>query len=459
VRMDKLTLVFFVLIVSRCSFSGEIISPDELYGRMCQNAHVQVETAQGQYIRRAYNPQLKSDAQIRAEVDRTVQEVIDNSKDKDKITAQIPLIRKQLEDQYRRTTSTSLDTYYLSGAKQRTDRWMLTDDRPLDEIRKGVPRFSQEADYSVVWNGRAEGIFDRSSLKETQTPGHQPLQRLVLSSNPPKAQDNFLSYGRGADDNLLTIFRKQGLPISVDSTTYKGEDALTLRIGAKNTVGFLLEATVLPNKGYVMAESSVKMAGAVQMIERYDEFTLTSAGFWIPKKIFRESYGLDERRVPVLRARLEMIALQDPKVNIPLDDSLFSLIPTADAIVSDRRSGKVLGYFLPSFSRVVEESNLIPTISKGLPARENLYRLEGANGSVNGTRGHKDKEKENQGQPFHAANRGDQARLPVASGRSIPELLIMSVMIALVPILAIYLILRRTHRRNGKGKCGGVDEK
>jgi len=130
VRMDKLPLVFFVLIVSRCSFSGEIISPDELYGRMCQNAHVQVETAQGQYIRRAYNPQLKSDAQIRAEVDRTVQEVIDNSKDKDKITAQIPLIRKQLEDQYRRTTSTSLDTYYLSGAKQRTDRWMLTDDSP-----------------------------------------------------------------------------------------------------------------------------------------------------------------------------------------------------------------------------------------------------------------------------------------------------------------------------------------
>jgi len=342
--------VAIVLPFTQVTFAQEsLISPEELYNRMRQNAQIQARTGYGKFARRVYNdPQLKSEAERRAEIDETIKQITASAeklqpRERQKRLSQIPDIRLSLEKQSKSTLNTTVQAYYVSGSKHRTETWAQSNEDPLDAFRGYEFKLDVESASVDVWNGQYTARLTRMA----QSVEEQPHDLLILTSDKPRPLD-FLAFGREVPDNLLDTFREQGHPICVESTVTKdGEEALILRIGEKGTIGFLLETVVLPNKGYSIAESSVMMYGAPQVREEYSDFVQTSAGFWVPMKIRREAYKLSEHKVPVLSSRLEMIALEEPKVNVSIDDKLFDLTPTSTTLMLDHRLGQNVGYLVP----------------------------------------------------------------------------------------------------------------
>jgi hypothetical protein len=364
----RLTVVVVAMSLIHAACAQEtLISPEELLDRMWQNGQYRADTGYGKYISKIYNAPQPSEAQAPSQIDETVKQIIANAEkrepeQREKVLSQIPDIRKALEVQSTRTSWTSCEVYNVSGNKYRIDRWMLPEGQSLDAMRQSDWNLDAKADFVTAWNGQWASQLDRVTLKETKREADSMTERLLLSSAPPKPP-GFLSFGREVPDkNLLGAFRQQGLPITVESAVRQdGEEALLLRVGEKGTVGFSLEAVVLPNKGYSIAESEVTMYGAPQVREEYSDFIQTAAGFWVPMKIKREAYKLSKQGVPELSSRQEMIALEQPRVNVPVDDEVFDLIPTADTtIVIDQRAGKDLSYVVPGRDSKLYQQLLSP---------------------------------------------------------------------------------------------------
>ena len=149
--------------------------------------------------------------------------------------------------------------------------------------------------------------------------------------------------------NMLEGFRKQGVAMEVvPGNLADGEDSLILRIGKPDSVGFYLETTVLPNKGYVMASAMVRMNGVVMSQDVYSGFVEISPGVWVATQIAQKAKRLDKDGVPYVSSEVEAIAVQKPTANCVVNDDVFDIRPTASTLLIDRRGGRSRSFLLPS---------------------------------------------------------------------------------------------------------------
>jgi hypothetical protein len=310
------------------------LSPDEVYERMFQNAQVTVKTATGKYYKKRFSSSSATNSEKPSEVDKSIEP--DN---------------KQV--------TVTIEDYYLSGSKFRKDQWTVPEMDNDQEIMAYLKQLHPNPDSIFTWDGRTYSTLAPSKLEGDPSVGLGPGPNfLSLTSNPGhRDKPAFLAYGREVESkNLLKLLREQGQPVSIEKTSWNGnEEALLLRIGEKGSVGFLMEMTILPNKGYVLARSRAMWGGAPQVEEEYGDFIQTSAGFWVPLKIKRLAYKLSENQVPFISSSVEMIAIEEPKVNIEIADSIFDCHivartlygPDRNLIVSDQRNGQNKNYQIP----------------------------------------------------------------------------------------------------------------
>lgn len=324
------------------------LSPDEVYERMFQNAQITVNTATGKYYKKRLNSRLKTDDEIQSEINKSV-------------------------EPYKKRESITIEEYNLSGSRFRKDQWVVPEMNDDQEMKAYVKQLRPNPDNIFAWDGETYAILAPFKFEGGPSADLGPGQDfLSLSSkHAPGDKPAFLIYGREVESkDLLNLFRKQGQPISIEKTNWNGnEEALLLRIGEKGSVGFLMEMTILPNKGYVLAHSRVTWGGAPQLEEEYGNFVQTSAGFWIPLKIKRLAYKLSKNQVPFISSSVEMVALEEPKVNVKINDDIFDLYVAAKTLfgtarslmVSDQRNGKNLNYQIPviDFLEQLDQTGII----------------------------------------------------------------------------------------------------
>ncbi len=353
--MDKQIFVIVIgAMVQMAAAAGEPLpTPEELYDRVWQNAQVQSQSAQGRYLRRVFNIG-KSAEQVRTETDATIQQIEAQQperspRERQRMSDQLPAIRSQLESQAQRTTWTSIDTYRVKGDKYRVDRSFLPDDKPLSELVSAAGQAVEgvASPYTHVWNGQFASILDRATETAGSTGSDLRVDRLVLTSDRPDIP-TFLAFGRTAPDrNLVATFKSQGFPVTVEPRQTEEGEALVLKVGDERSVSLYLEAVVLPAKGYVVSDSMVKMQGAVQMREKFRRFVRTNAGFWVPMEVDTEAYRLSPQGVPQISSHLELVAIEPPQVDIPIEDKVFDLTPRRDTTVHDTRAGVNRSYVVP----------------------------------------------------------------------------------------------------------------
>lgn len=324
--------------------SPSSISPDELYARIVRNAQVPAHTGVGTFIHRTTNKPPADDV-IRTQVNATIASLEKYRKEhpEDKPKETLDQIRARLIEQLNQTTTTSLETYSLSGHRFRVERRRLPNDQPLDSLKS---RFSDRTTWPqietiLVGDGRSTDQLDPSSLplQSNEERGPSRLMRTDFAMKAPA----FLTYGRDASDpNLLKVIRtnSKDLPIRVIESKEEGVDILTLLLGTPGSIGFVIEFVTLPAQGYAIKRSSIKAFDQVMSQEEYDGFIQTSAGFWLPTRILRETHAIDEKGVRRLAAHEELVALEDPKVNVTLAADLFELKADNRTLVLDRRAGK-----------------------------------------------------------------------------------------------------------------------
>ena len=291
------------------------ISPEELYARIVRNSQVPTRTGAGIYIHRTVD-KLRTDEMIRAQVDPAIAGLEKHRKEHpdDKPTETLEQIRTSLTDQLKQTTTTALETYSISGPRFRVERRSLPNDQALESLRVRLADPSQwpRTDTVLVGDGRSTDQLDPSP--PTAEPGGPPVLGRLMRTDFSMKAPAFLSYSREAvDPNLLKAIRanSKDLPIRVAESKEEGEDVLSLHIGAPGSVGFVIEIATLPAKGYAIKRSSIMAFGQVMSREDYAGFVRTSAGFWLPTRIMRETFALDNGVVS-LATREELVAARGP---------------------------------------------------------------------------------------------------------------------------------------------------
>ena len=339
-------VIIFHTAISRAEASE--LSPDEVYERMFQNAQITVNTATGKYYKKTLNSRLKTDDEIQSEINKSV-------------------------EPYKKRESITIEEYKLSGSKFRKDQWLVPEMNDDQEMKAYIKQLRRNPDNIFAWDGETYAILAPSKFEGDPSAelGPGPDFLSLSSKHAPGDKPSFLIYGREVESkDLLNLFRKQGQPISIEQTNWNGnEEALLLRIGEKGSVGFLMEMTILPNKGYVLAHSRAMWGGAPQLEEEYGNFVQTSAGFWVPLKIKRLAYKLSKNQVPFISSSVEMVALEEPKVNVKINDDIFDLYVTSKKLfatgrslmVSDQRNGKNVNYQIPviDFLEQLDQSSII----------------------------------------------------------------------------------------------------
>lgn len=345
-------IIIFIIFLC-CSYfqASEIISPDELFERMSQNAQLKADSGSGIYYSYTYNKPF-SDDEINSEINRVINDMqlqaesLDGAK-KQEILDQIPNKRLELEKNLKKSSYVSIDEYYLSGNKTRTNRWLLNDDALPDDARKMIGQLDlNKANTIQVWDGQklSRVIPNTSEVNKRGTPN---ADYLFLNSNPPSSLKIF-EYGREVDKKVLSTFRDAGLKAETKKTVWKNdEDAILLSFGDKDNGGYTIEVIVLPNKGYVMAGATHRLYGYTIAMEEYDKFIKTNDGFWMPTKIKLEHYEMSKEGKRVLKTRNIMEALESLKVNIIVNDKLFDIVDKDNSyIVNDETSGKSISYMI-----------------------------------------------------------------------------------------------------------------
>ena len=128
------------------------------------------------------------------------------------------------------------------------------------------------------------------------------------------------------DPEIYKKLTNGGAAATVELTTAaNGEGAYILKVGDPLSLTMYLELVVLPNMGYCVESSILKIGGVVLSREKYSGFSQMTAGFWLPEAIMREQYVLNEKQAPVLRTKEEMIAFASPETNVVLDKDVFDL--------------------------------------------------------------------------------------------------------------------------------------
>jgi hypothetical protein len=332
-------------------------SPEELLARMSESAAIQAQTAVGRYLRVDYQAQTKTEAQLRADVEDKLNMVRDSHAKRGAEGAAAfakteQRLRKDLERAQAATLGPqiSVDTYYIAGGRHRTDRTVITqrcnDSIPPEERNPGeYARYARghdiPPDTTVAWNGSVASEVLWSSLPVTPGQRAHEAADIFLRSEDPKPP-KFLAYGREMPEpQVIEAIRAQRITMAVQKARSKdGDDALMLKVGEPGTIGVYIEMTVLPDKGYVTSETVIKLGGATVYHDEYHDYVLTTAGFHVPLRIDIKGYSFTTAGVPTLLSQTQLIALAPPEMNQPLDDSAFSIVPSARTVVSDLRAGR-----------------------------------------------------------------------------------------------------------------------
>ncbi len=265
--------------------------------------------------------------------------------------------------------------YSQQGTSYRIEQFSLSNKVDLGGLRDALKdgKIPFKPSYSRTWNGKqfasivgagGDPTLEQSNLQKSRKPtASGPFA--ALSYEDRGALPKFTTYARdsAADPTLLKKMADQGFPATTEvSQTKEGDDAIVLRVGTPGSVSMYLEVTVLPTKGYCVYSASMKVGGAVLSHDEFRDFVQTSAGFWLPLRIVREAYKLDERQVPYLFSKEEVVAFEPPKTNVALADTVFDL-----ASSSEFKALPFSTHLLPQGSPLIKVSDAV--------ASDRLYRL------------------------------------------------------------------------------------
>lgn len=322
----------------------------ELFNRMHEQGALGFETAIGGYVYRVFNhvpaEKPKTDlANMRKALEQAKEIRIKNEQALGRtpdVAALDAEIESNLAEIIARDPGKGYQTYAVRysqrGERYRIEQFALPNDVPLnqlcEELKSGEVSFKPT--YIRTWNDKqyAEILFPESASTasmddyKTREPSKKGFGALSFD-NRAAGVVRFTAFGRDAaiDPNLLKTMTSQlGSPATVaEAKTATGDDALVLRVGSPESVSLYLEVTVLPAKGYVIQSAHTKIKGAVMARDDFGGFVQTSAGFWLPTRVTKENFQLDDSQSPFLFSKEEFMAFETPQTNVPLDENTFDL--------------------------------------------------------------------------------------------------------------------------------------
>jgi len=348
------------LVCSQMSNAEGLVSDRaaELFSRMHEQGEIDFDTAIGGYVVRIFNhvPEEKVEADMAnlrkaledaKEIRIANERALGRKPNEEALDAEIEAnIAEMLAKDAGDGLQTFAARYLQKGDSYRIEQFALPNDISLDQLQKDLKNgdISFKPTYTRTWNEKqyAEISGEFSALSY---------------DNRAAGLVKFTKYSRDSAmdlDLLETITNQVGSSASVvDSKTQSGDAAVILRVGSPKAVSVYLEITVLPTKGYCVQSAHTKIKGAVMSREESRGFVETSAGFWLPTKVTRESYRLDANQVPYLSSKEELIAFEPPKTNVPLADSTFDL-----ASSNEFKALPQLTHLLPQGDPYIKKQNL-----------------------------------------------------------------------------------------------------
>jgi len=326
--------------------SLEAIGPELLFQRMRLHS-VQTEiNVIGGYVQKtstnASDAKMAGDLEsVRSAMEKAKQVRVSNDQ-KNKVKTNLEALDLRMEADFaslkkqmlqKQNATTVAVRYFQEKDKYRIEQFDLNNDESLErlalDLESGKTKFLPT--FTRTWNGKeyAELFLDNrsaDSLKETQE--MNGTYAAFGFNNKAANVLRFTKFSRdSADDPLIFLkLTKDGKVLNVDVIkAANGDDAYILRSGNPASLALYMEVVVLPRMGYCVESSLLKIGGVILSRETYGGFVETSAGFWLPKSISREQYRLDEKQVPVLVSKEELVAFEVPKTNVELTNSVFEL--------------------------------------------------------------------------------------------------------------------------------------
>ncbi len=212
-----------------------------------------------------------------------------------------------------------------SGAKFRTETMFLDNERPLLEIRDDVLAGKSDLQMASVtaWDGIETSQIVRS---RTNAGAYSNIRPDRMLGPADVFSIGRLDVQKGKPVNLIRLMAHESDPPVIEKVAFRGETAVKIILNKIGNSASYLEFICLPKKGYAFASVRVVVGGKLLSSEVSGDFTETSLGFWFPSESTREWYnpGKDSKST-VLARRTEFVAINPPKFNTELDDSLFHL--------------------------------------------------------------------------------------------------------------------------------------
>jgi hypothetical protein len=254
-------------------------------------------------------------------------------KDRQAFEAENESLRAEMIEQRRVDTHAAVVTYIGAGEKYYYQAFPDDQAGSLEEIRSaGVKPLKDE--QVITWNGKESANLTRALEHYPRFGG-----LLVLSARKINVM-NPTRYGHDVPEMnwwVKTFFRLQGQHVE-HVTTPEGDDALRLVIGSSEAALMDVEMTVIPSKGYALRSSNDRHGGslgiaAVRIREDMSDYVEAARGIWMPRHIVREEFDADDK----LKSRVEFLALEDPRVNTPVEDGKFEQAGAENVSVVDER--------------------------------------------------------------------------------------------------------------------------
>ena len=357
-RLFQVLFLFICFTLNGCSaeprfveVGGADISADELLSRIYTASTAEFRNAVGYYVVRSYAKRdEKKDAEelekLQHFLDKSIEERIANDK-KFGVTTSDEHIRQiresnlqtlALHEKLQDPFNTRVDRYTIEGNKYRIERVNVSNTDSLEKIRQDI--LAGQIDFAnpnvITWNGKVTAEIIVSNMETDDAGDKTPDENNPNTMSSVVYEEigklpEFMDHGRDIKDNkFLDQYRRMGLPLSVTSITIDGEQGLLLRIGDKNSIIFLIETCVLPSKGYVITSGRVKARGVVMAEDDYRDFVKVNDGSWLPTRITRTNYHIDQQGVPYIATKKEMLAIEIPKLNVKLPENVFDIANTRE---------------------------------------------------------------------------------------------------------------------------------
>ncbi|MDR1925095.1 MAG: hypothetical protein LBQ66_12055 [Planctomycetaceae bacterium] len=323
------------------------ISPDELISRIHTISTTEIRSAIGYYVVR--NFAKLDEEKLKRELDELNQTFAKQRKERmerDKKYGVITDVKKleeedgltlvDIERKRKRDVYTAVARYYVDGSKYRIERVEVSDVDSLDKIKQDVldNKVDLSAKNVIAWNGTITSriVASRSAIADGDSGEKSTVN---LNSDISKTQiaqmPDFLEYSRDLKNKaVFSLYKLQGMPFETLFARIDGERAVLLRCGDKNSIGLKHEDYALPDKGYVVTFGRIKIGGTVLAEDNYNDFVEVNDGSWLPTRISRSNYKIDSKGVPFLATKIELLAIEPPKLNVLIPNDTFDLTNTKE---------------------------------------------------------------------------------------------------------------------------------